>query len=440
MNTPLQQYDFVISGSGLVGGVLACGLHDAGYRVAVIEPTERSVNPQPSHDDRTLVINAASLNILSNLGLLPSSLTRCPIRHIEITQARGLGHLTLHAADHGRDHFGAVVIARELGNTLLAAINHRTSSLDIQQFLDTHHSPQHLQDHQGFKNSGCPRDSLLHQYCPAELESFTQDDRRVAVRLTGGRTLTTAVLIGADGTHSRVRQLAGMSHQAHDYQQTAMIFTMTPERPTPDTAHERFTAQGPLAVLPLEEGRAGVVWIDRTEEIDAAMALSDDALASQLQQRLKSRLGAMRALGARATYPLVMRHTPHPVNDRVVVLGNAANAVHPVSAQGFNLGLRDAAMFIDIMSDLMNSQAEPDLDPASQLNHYAQQRAEDQAATVRYTDTLARAFAHPLAPTRWLSGLGLAAHAVAPALSRRLAHAAMGFRQPVSRLAKEQTP
>jgi 2-octaprenyl-6-methoxyphenol hydroxylase len=272
------------------------------------------------------------------------------------------------------------------------------------------------------------------------LESFTQGNNEVAVRLTDGRTLTTAVLVGADGTHSRVRQLAGMSHQAHDYQQTAMIFTVTPERPTPDTAHERFMAQGPLAVLPLQEGRAGVVWIDRTEAIDAALALSDDALASQLQQRLKSRLGSIRNLGQRATYPLVMRHTPNPVSGRVVVLGNAANAVHPVSAQGFNLGLRDAAMFIDVMSDLINTRAEADLDPASQLNHYAQQRAEDQTATVRYTDTLARAFAHPLAPARWLSGLGLAAHAVAPALNRRLAQAAMGFRQPVSRLAKEQTP
>jgi len=309
---------------------------------------------------------------------------------------------------------------------MLAALQQR-ATLDTQDSLDTHHASSKLDS-----DDGCPRNSL-HEYCPAELASFTQDDDLVSISLSDGRTLTTKVLIGADGTHSRVRELAGMRCHAHDYGQTAMIFTTAPEHPTPDTAHERFTAQGPLAVLPLAKGRAGIVWIDQTEKVEDALTLSDDALAAQLQARLNSRLGAMRKLGKRATYPLVMRHTPTPVNRRVVVVGNAANAVHPVSAQGLNLGLRDAAMFIEVMTDLIKQQ--PDSDPVTQLSRYAQLRAEDQAATVRYTDTLARGFAHPWPLARWVSGLGLAAHAAAPPLSRRLAQAAMGFRQPVSRLA-----
>ena len=410
------EYDFVIAGSGLVGGVLACGLRDAGYRIAVIEPTERAVSNQPSHDDRTLVINAASLNILSNLDLLPDHLSRCPIRRIEVTQAGGLGHLSLQATDHGRDHFGAVMIARELGNTLLSAITQR---------LDT-------QEHEN--DLGCP---ILHEYCPAELETYTQESDQVRVRLTDGRLLTAAVLIGTDGTHSRVRQISGMVCHAHDYEQSALIFTAQPERHSADTAYERFTSHGPLAVLPVTGGRVGVVWIDHRHAIDELLAATDQDLSTQLTKRLGGRLGRFTALGRRSSYPLVMRHTPNPVSKRVVLLGNAANAVHPVSAQGFNLGLRDAAMFIEVMQTL--KQTQPGADPAMQLAHYASLRVDDQAATVRYTDTLARSFAHPMAPIRWASGIGLAAHAATPALTRRLAQAAMGFRQPISRLAQETT-
>ncbi len=393
----MSDFDVVFAGGGLVGAAAAVGLARAGRRVAVIEAAERRANHQPSYDDRTLVINAASLNILTALGLLPDDLTRTPVRRIRITRAGGFGLLELRAADYQRDRFGAVIVARELGNVLLKALSDTTGITEL---------------------------------CPTTLETFTVEADHVRVRLGDGSRIRTRLLVGADGTRSMVRQIAGLESSHHDYGQSAMIFNVRPGRVLPDTAWERFTPQGPLALLPQPEGRLGVVWIDATAAIDQAMAWDDDTLISRLNRRFGTALGQFSQPGKRARYPLVQQRTRHPVAERVAVIGNAANSVHPVSAQGFNLGLRDVASLIEVL--------EKHEDPGSEqaLSTYVERRRADQEATVRYTDTLARAFTNPSLLARAGTGLGLAAHAVVPALSRRLVQSAMGFREPVSRLAR----
>lgn len=393
----MSDFDLVLTGGGLVGAAAAIGLARAGRRVAVIEATARAANHHPSYDDRTLVINAASLNILAGLELLPDSLSRMSVREIRITRAGGFGALRLNAAEHQRDYFGAVIVARELGNVMLEA----------------------LKDHDG-----------ITEFCPATLETFTVEHDHVRVRLGDGSLIRTRLLIGSDGTHSMVRQITGMNSQHYDYGQSAMIFNVRPQAAPPDTAWERFTPQGPLALLPQPDGRLGVVWIDRSDAIDEAMAWDDEALIERLNHRFGPSLGGFSRPGKRARYPLLRQRTPRPVAERVVVIGNAANSVHPVSAQGFNLGLRDVAGLIEVL--------EQHQDPGSPaaLEAYAGARFSDQEATVRYTDTLARAFTNPSLLARVGAGLGLAAHAAVPGLSRRLVHAAMGFRTPVTRLAR----
>lgn len=393
----MSDFDVVFAGGGLVGAAAAIGLARAGWRVALIEASARSADHQPSYDDRTLVINAASLNILQSLGLLPDSLTRTPVRRIRITRAGGFGLLELCAADYQRDQFGAVIVARELGNVMLAALKEQPGITEI---------------------------------CPNRLETFRVETDQVHIRLGDGQQLRSRLLIGSDGTRSMVRQIAGIASEHHAYGQSALIFNLRAPQAASDTAWERFTPQGPLALLPQPEGRLGVVWIDRSDAVDSAMDWDDAELIRHLGRRIGAGLGPFSRPGRRARYPLVLQRTQRPIAERVVLIGNAANSVHPVSAQGFNLGLRDVAALVEILEQ----QDDPG-SPAA-LEAYVQTRAADQDATVRYTDTLARAFTNPSLLARVGTGLGLAAHAVVPGLRRRLVHAAMGFREPVSRLAR----
>jgi len=403
--TQPNTHDIVIVGGGMAGASLAVGLARAGFDVGIVEAVDRSADHQPSYDDRTLVINRASLNILTRLGIIDEALPRCPIRQIDVTRANGFGHVRLDAADHGLDHFGAVIVARELGNRLLACLDETDG---------------------------------ITEYCPQRLETFQVDDEagHVTVRLASGTQLRTWLVVAADGTGSAVRQAAGIASTLHDYRQSAMIFNVmaqaTGHTGPSDTAHERFTRQGPLAFLPQPQGRFGVVWVDSTEGIEQAMALDDDELIARLRERAPNGLREFSRPGARARYPLKLLRTLVPIGKRVVCIGNAANTVHPISAQGFNMGLRDVAGLIEVLADAH--------DPGAPvwMARYVQARKADHADTVRYTDTLARAFTNPTLPFRVGTSLGLAAHALLPGLKRRLVTSAMGFREPVSRLARER--
>jgi len=394
----MKRFDVVIVGGGLAGSALAVALGRAGRSVALIEAAPRKAEGRPSFDDRTLVVNAASLNILANLGILDSRLTACDIRRIEITRAGAPGHLTLASAEYGYERFGAVIVARELGAAMLHALAYTD---DVEEF------------------------------CPASLEHFETSDKAVRLQLEDGRELTTDLIVGADGTGSLVRERAGLISRRHDYGQSAMIFNVLTARRRPDTAFERFTPDGPLALLPQPAGRMGVVWIADSHHIHSALALDDDELARRLRQRFGSALGDFERPGRRTSYPLTLLRTEHPVARRTAVIGNAANTVHPVSAQGFNLGLRDVAALADVIA------SSDDPGSSETLARYLAARRRDQQSTVTYTDTLARAFTNPSLAGQLSSSLGLVAHAAWPSLSARLVRSAMGFREPVSSLARE---
>jgi 2-octaprenyl-6-methoxyphenol hydroxylase len=397
----VSDFDVIIVGGGLAGCALAVGLGRAGKRVALVEAFEPRADARPNFDDRTLVVNAASLNILANLGILDGALTTCPLRNIEISRAGAPGHLNLRAGEHGCDRFGAVIVARELGSAMLR----RLESVDG-----------------------------VESFCPEKLAAIRPEDGGVAIELESGRRLSGRLLVGADGANSSVRNLAGIESWQHDYGQSAMIFNVRCQHRAADTAWERFTPVGPLAFLPQPGQRLGVVWIDRHEKIELALQLDDDALLQRLETRSGGTPGGFETPGERASYPLRLTRTPRPLSERLALVGNAANTVHPVSAQGFNLGLRDVAALIDLAGEA----ADPGRSDV--LAAWFAARREDQAATVRYTDTLARAFSNPSAIVRLGTGLGLFAHAAMPALSRRLVRAAMGFREPISSLAARPAP
>ena len=397
MQSTTITHDVLIAGGGMAGTSLALGLSQIGLDVGVIEAVARNADHQPSYDDRTLVLNRASLRILTRLGIVDDQLRRCPIRTIRVTRAGGFGQVILNAREHHVDAFGEVIVARELGNRLLAEVASNSS---------------------------------VTEYCPERLETFETDDQNVRVRLASGRKLEARLLVAADGTGSAVRQAAGIASTLYDYRQSAMIFNVLPDRRSNDTAHERFTRNGPLAFLPQPEGRFGVVWIDRTEAIESVMQWTDDELLTNLHERAGPGFGGFSKPGRRARYPLKLLRSEVPIGQRVVAIGNAANTMHPVSAQGLNLGLRDVAGLVDVLREAKDPGA------PTWMARYVQQRKADQRETVRYTDTLARVFSNPNPLVRLGAGLGLGAHALLPGLKKRLVYSAMGFRSPVSTLAR----
>lgn len=397
----MTDFDIIIIGGGLAGSALAIGLAQGGRKIALVEAFQPQADSRPGFDDRTLVVNAASLNILGHLNVLDDVLHIQPLRRIEISRAGAPGHLILNADDFGHPRFGAVIVARELGAALL----------------------RRLSDN-----------GRIEMLCPERLKDIRQTPDRAEVTLESGKKLTGKLLVGADGSRSITRRLAGIASTTSDYNQSALVFNVHSPGRAVDTAFERFARGGPLAFLPQPNERLGVVLVDRTAAIDEIKNADDSALTALLARRSGWPAEKFSSPGKRVSYPLALTRTRRPLSTRIAIVGNAANTVNPVSAQGFNLALRDVAALID-----HSARAEDPGAPAVLEAWFADRRA-DQAATVRYTDTLARAFSNPSMLMRTGTSLGLMAHAAWPSLQKRLVRSAMGFREPVSTLARERRP
>jgi 2-octaprenyl-6-methoxyphenol hydroxylase len=398
-----HDHDIVIVGGGLVGASLAIALERAGLRAALVEAAPAQANHQPSYDERHLALARATVNALEALGVWAEVGARAtPITRIHVSRRGEFGALRLDAAAHGVDAFGAVLPARELGNGLLARL------------------------------ADC---RALARYAPAKLTALAPAGDALEARLTtadGERTLRTRLLVGADGTDSFVRAALGIGAETFDYAQTAFVATLTPAR-WDGCAYERFTAEGPLAVLPLAARRVGVVLTVPAAQAAEVAALDDDGFIARVQERFGWRLGALARPGRRAAYPLRRVRARRLVAPRAVLIGNAAQTLHPVAAQGFNLGLRDALTLAELLVDAAARGDDPG--DADLLAAYAERRRVDHAETAALSDTLARVTVGESAPRKWLRSLGLLAlDRVAP-LKDRLVRHGMGFRGEVPRLA-----
>ncbi|GAB4122424.1 MAG: 2-octaprenyl-6-methoxyphenyl hydroxylase [Wenzhouxiangellaceae bacterium] len=416
---PGHDVDIAIIGGGLVGASLALALRACRrrsaiadgqgrpLRVAVIEPFTPTADSQPSYDDRTLVLNEVSAQILDQLGLGGLLVEHGePIHSIHVSDRGRAGRTLLHAAEHQREAFGHVVVARAIGQAMHAAISQA-------------------------EDDAAAAACRLQWLSPARLQHMQQHADGVELQLHGEpQRLRCRLVVGADGADSLVRQQVGLPAQQHDYCQTAIICNVTPQQPHQGCAYERFTGTGPLALLPQPGGRMGVVMCVRSDDAAALLALPDDDFLAQLQQRFGRRLGSLQRLGKRASYPLRLVAAEQHVRQRTVLIGNAAHTIHPVSAQGFNLGLRDAWV---LAHSLAAAWARADFaatgtDITAVLHDYQAQREADQRDTIRYTDTLARLYSNEALPARLLRSAGLIAHQLLPGMQQALVLRAMGYR------------
>ena len=392
-------HDILILGGGLVGSALACALDGSGWRVGQVEASAPAAGA-PGFDERKLALAAASLNALAALDVLPRLATApAPIRRIHVSRAGDFGSVRLEAGELGHEAFGGVVLARELGQALESRV------AQVQGLV---------------------------RHRPATVLAVTPDPEGPRVRIRGGdgeRELRTRLLVAADGSRSLARSALGIGADEHDYGQTLVVCSLATERAPDGTAFERFTDEGPVALLPMAGGHYGAICGVARERADAVLAMDDAAYADYFQQRFGWRAGRVRRVGRRSGYPIVRVVAQRLVAPRAVVVGNAAQSIHPIGAQGFNLGLRDALALAQRLEG-------GDPGEAGRLADYAASRREDRERTLAFSDGLARATANDSFPMHVARSLGLLALGHLLGLAAPLASGAMGYRGDVPLLSR----
>jgi 2-octaprenyl-6-methoxyphenol hydroxylase len=270
--------------------------------------------------------------------------------------------------------------------------------------------------------------------CPASVTRVSPSSAEIAVGVGAADEETeyrARLLVAADGAFSTIRGLLGISTTEHDYDQTAVICNIVPEFPHEGRAFERFTSTGPFAVLPHAGNRCGLVWSVARREAERLMSLHEDDFLAEANSRFGSELGVFTRMGRRSAYPLRLVRATRDTDERVVILGNAAHAIHPVGAQGFNLGCRDVAVLAELLADRSGDPGAPEI-----LRRYSEWRRPDHEQTIGLSDGLTRLFANGSVMASSLRSVGLIAHALLPSLRRRLAAGAMGYRGRIPRLAQ----
>jgi 2-octaprenyl-6-methoxyphenol hydroxylase len=403
--------DVAIVGGGLVGASLALALAPLGLRTALIESVAPDAAAQPSFDDRTTALGNGTRRTFEALGLWRAIEPHCaPIRRIHVSDAGRFGFARLDAGEQGVEAFGYVVANRALGGAMRA----RLAGL---------------------------ADLLLCQ--PARVEALAPGEDAIALTLDDGRVLRARLVVGADGAQSVVRKAAGLPASVKDYGQVALTAHVKTTRAMDRVAYERFAPSGPMALLPLAGGGAGLIWTLAPRELERVAALPDAAFLRELQQAFGWRAGAFTAVGRRTSYPLALTRAGATVAKRTVLIGNSSQALHPVAGQGFNLGLRDAAMLAEVLALASAGMARAsggaddfDAGAADVLAGFAAQRESDRAGITRFTDTLVRVFSDARAPVGLLRDLGLLLFDLSPAAKDALARVSWGFGGRIPRLAR----
>jgi 2-octaprenyl-6-methoxyphenol hydroxylase len=401
----MKDWDVVIVGGGMVGASFALALRATSLRVLLIESVPPDSASQPSFDERTTALGNGSRQIFETLGVWPAmSGDASPIRSIHVSDAGRFGVARLDAQEQGVHAFGYVVPNRVIGRALWQALR-EASNITIA--------------------------------VPAQLKSATlrEDGVLLDVVIEGvTEKVRAAVAVAADGAGSVLRASAGIEAGVEDYDQIAIVVNAATERPNSGEAFERFTASGPLAVLPVTGGGYAVVWAVSPGRAAELISLDEAGFAAELLNAFGWRAGRWTRIGRRNSYPLSLTRAEETVSGRVVLIGNAAQALHPVAGQGFNLGLRDAAT----LAEMLTSGSITNFAPATAelLEKFAAWRAEDRKGVTRFTDGLVKLFGSDTPGVGLVRNFGLLLFDLSPAAKRALSRVSWGFAGRMPRLAR----
>ncbi|MGB5179391.1 MAG: 2-octaprenyl-6-methoxyphenyl hydroxylase [Gammaproteobacteria bacterium] len=401
----MQQYDVIITGGGMVGASLACALSGQGLRIALVESVELQTRTEAGYDDRAIALAYGTRRIFDGLQLWDSlAPAATPIHRIHVSDRGHFGMVRMDRADEGLPAIGYVVPARAIGQVLADAIK-GIERLDI--------------------------------FCPATVSVVTRTPAAVEVDISHEdttSTLSTRLIVAADGADSPLREQFGIGSVISDYRQTAIVTNVTPQLPHNNIAYERFTASGPLALLPMSEGRCAVVWTAASSEAEAVMALNDADFIAGLQARFGYRLGRLERVGHRQAWPLRLVRAKESVRERLALIGNAVHTLHPIAGQGFNLGARDVAVLAEVLVDALRAGEDPG--SLAVLQRYADWQQRDHDNVTVFTDGLARMFTLPLPALGMARSAGMLAFDLLPPAKRLLTRLTMGRSGRTPRLAR----
>jgi 2-octaprenyl-6-methoxyphenol hydroxylase len=403
-----ESFDVAIVGGGMVGASLAVALQNLGVNTALIEAVPHDAASQPSFDERTTALSNGSRRILETLGVWPAvAADASPIAKVHVSDKGHFGFARIDAAEQGLASLGHVVPNRSLGAALWSSLASR-------------------------------RDVRL--FCPARVTRVDVHERSIELNVTKKRAdgtdeeatvIDTRLVVAADGIESAVRQAFGVEADVRDYHQTAVITTVLPSRYHDHVAYERFTASGPLALLPLADGRCTLVLTLTRDRAEQAVTWSDEEFLREVQRRFGFRLGRFLKVGRRVAYPLSLSRARKTSAGRCVIVGNAAQGLHPVAGMGFNLGLRDAASLAELIAEHRGDVGSSVLTAA-----YDEWRAADRREVIGFTDGLVRLFSAPWGPVRHLRNLGLLAFDLLPPAKAALSALSTGAQGRIPKLAR----
>ena len=404
-------FDVLIVGGGMVGASLAVSLKDLPIRIGLVEAYPFEEPQQPAYDDRAIALSYGSSQILQGMGVWSS------------IKAETTAIDSIHVSDRG--HFGATRLTAQ--KQQVPALGYLIQSRDYGTVLQ-----------QALEQSNV---TLIQ---PAQVEFIEELDEALAVSITQKMdvdssselesVLSTKLLVACDGANSKVRAMAGIDVDQHDYQQVAIIANISTEKPHNNQAFERFTDQGPIALLPMSENRSSLVWTLNTENYEAIMALDDAKFLQELGKVFGYRLGRFTKAGKRSAFPLKLSSAQQLTANRVAVIGNAAHALHPVAGQGLNLALRDVADLAGQIAEAVVQ--ERDVGDPTLLNAYAALRKGDTSQTIRYTDSLIKLFSNNQFLLGHARAAGLMLVDRLPPFRKLLAKQSMGLAHRQSRLAR----
>lgn len=388
-------FDLVVVGGGMVGAALVCAVALQGLRVALVEGRlPQHAWPKGEVDLRVSALSRASQRILARLGAWERmvGLGVSPYREMRVWDAEGSAEIHFDSAQLGEPDLGHIV-------------ENRVTQLALWERLEAFEG--------------------VTRYCPEQLARLHLGSDEVEVVLGGGAVLRAALVVGADGRDSSVRAQAGISTQGWSYDQLAIVANVRPERWHQETAWQRFLPTGPLAFLPLRDGRCSIVWSADEPRARELMALDEAGFADALAEAFEQRLGPVLEVGPRAAVPLRVEQAERYVLPRLALIGDAAHAVHPLAGQGVNLGFLDAAVLAEALR--VARAAGRDIGALRVLRRYERARWGDNLAMLAAMDGLKRLFGNPLPPIARLRNLGLGLTDRLPPLKSLFMRQALGL-------------
>lgn len=371
--TQPHHFDLIIVGGGMVGAALGAALADAPLSIALIEGQPPTPPDDATVDLRVSAISRASQHLLERVAAWPALIDyACPYRAMQVWDAGGTGCTRFEAAEIGEPDLGHIIENQRIQAALW----------------------QRLADQANV--------TLL---SPARLAGLSNGHDAAHLRLEDGRRLSARLVVGADGGRSQVRRRAGIASSGWGYGQKTIVGNVRTSRPHRHTAWQRFLPSGPVAFLPLYDGRCSIAWHTGGDAAQHLMALDDDAFCAAYTRATGQALGRVESIGPRGCFPLRRQHAVNYFRGRIALIGDAAHTVHPLAGQGVNLGLLDAAALAPLLAQAAAQQrdpAAPDL-----LARYERQRRAHNAAVMRAMDLFAGLFALESAPIRWARSLGM---------------------------------